>query len=225
MDDRLRIGLCIVGGGAFGAVLGGAFGGLTAALFAQSGGAAGTGFGRRVADAFARTSLHPPSPLRRAALIGAADGFLFLGLLGIVGGALVGASGRAADEVLMPALAGSVILVGGAIFFGTLALAMSHSARTVGNVVAGGLLGAFVAALTMGADRLLVGVAPGLLVGLVYSLLYSLAARRYAPTFQPPRIGETIPRNHTDSETDITETPHMHSDEDSFRKPDSFEEG
>jgi hypothetical protein len=216
MDDRLRIFLWIVGGGAFGAVLGGAFGGLTGALFAQSGGAAGTGFGRRVADAFAQTSLHPPSPLRRATLTGAADGFLFLGLLGIVAGALLGASGRAADEVLMPALAGSVILVGGAIFFGTLALAMSHSARTVGSVVAGGLFGAFIAALTVGADRLLLGVAPGLLLG----LLYSLGARRYASTFQPPRIGKTIPHNRTDSETDITETPHAHSDEDSFRKPD-----
>ncbi len=225
MDDRLRIFLWIVSGGAFGAVLGGAFGALTAALYLQSGGAAGTGFGRRVADAFARTSLHPPSPLRRAALIGAADGFLFLGLLGIVAGALLGASGRAADEVLMPALAGCVILAGGAVFFGTLALAMSHSARTVGNVVAGGLLGAFVAALFVGADRLLVGVAPGLLAGLVYSLLYSLAARRYAPTFQPPRVGKTIPHNSADSETDITETPHMQSDEDSFHKPDSFEEG
>src|SRR5262249_35647920 len=54
MDERLWISLWIVSGGGLGSVLGGLFGGLAGALYAQSGGAAGTGFGRRVADTFAR---------------------------------------------------------------------------------------------------------------------------------------------------------------------------
>jgi hypothetical protein len=125
MDERLRICLWMVGGGAVGLVLGGVFGGLTGALFAQSGHTAGTGLARRIADSFARTAEHELSPLRRAVLIGATDGILFLGILGLIAGVLLGMSGRSADELLLPALVGSVALVGGAIIFGMLAYVLT----------------------------------------------------------------------------------------------------
>src|SRR5262245_23579821 len=95
MDERLRISLWMVSGGGFGAVLGGVFGGLAGALYAQSGGAAGTGFGRRVADAFARAAGRGLSPVRQAAITGAADGFVFLGIVGTLAGVLMATVGRA----------------------------------------------------------------------------------------------------------------------------------
>jgi hypothetical protein len=214
MDERLRISLWVVCGGGLGAVLGGAFGGLTGALFAQSGRVAGTGFGRRVADAFARAGEREPSPLRQGIITGATDGVLFLGILGIVAGALLGASGRAANELLVPAVLGSSLLVCGAAFFGVLAYAMTRGGWTFGSVLAGGLLGSFVAAVLLGADRLILGVAPGLLAGLVLSFV----TRRYAPAFHPPRIGEAAPRRRSDTSTDITRP------DDSVRKSDPFEE-
>lgn len=218
MDDRLHICLWMIGGGALGSGLGVIFGGLSAMMFARSGHAAGTGLARRIADAFERTAEQEPSPLGCAVFIGAVDGVLFLGILGLVAGALLGASGRTAHELLLPALVGSVALFGGAIFFGLLAYAMSRGAHIIVSVIAFGLFGAFLVALTFGVDRLLLGVVPGFFVG----LLFSLAARRYSPTFRTPQIGKTV--RYPRSDSDITRSPHSPSDVDFFRKPDSFEE-
>jgi hypothetical protein len=221
MDERLRICLWMVGGGGLGAILGGTFGALTGVLHAQSGGAAGTGFGRRVADAFARTAEEEVSPARRAAMSGAADGFLFLGLLGLVAGALLGASGRSADELLLPALGGAMVLVGGAVFFGVLALAMTRiGVWAVIDVFACGLLGSLLAGILLGADRCLLGTLPGLLIGLIFSFLRG----RYAPTFRPPQVGKPVARFRSDAETDITGPPHHRPGRDAFRQPDASDE-
>jgi hypothetical protein len=177
MDERLRICLWMVGGGAVGSVLGGIFGGLTAALFARSGHAAGTGFARRIADSFAQTAERKPSLLGRAIFIGATDGLIFLGIFGLVAGSLMGTIHRPTHEWLQPALFG-VVLVGGAIFFGLLAYAMSHGARTVGSVIGGGLLGASLIAWRYGVDHLLFGVVLGFLGGLLFSLAVQRRSRR-----------------------------------------------
>ncbi|HEY7428953.1 MAG TPA: hypothetical protein VH682_32280 [Gemmataceae bacterium] len=215
MDERLGISLWMVSGGGLGTVLGGVFGGLAGALYAQSGGAAGTGFGRRVADAFARAEGRGLSPVRQAAICGAADGVLFLGLLGVLAGTLLGLSGRPVGELLLPAGVGSVVLVGGAVFFGVLAYGMARNGVwAVLYVFAGGLLGSFAAGILLGADNCLLGAIPGLFAGLALSLV----GGRYAPTFRSPRVGKAVPRLHSNTETDITGPPHRHPDPDAFRK-------
>lgn len=177
MDERLRICLWMVSGGALGAFLGGVFGGLTAALFARSGHAAGTGLARRIADSFAQTAERKPSLLRRAIFIGATDGLVFLGIFGLVAGTLMGMIHRPTHEWLQPALFG-VVLIGGAIFFGLLAYAMSCGVRTVGSVIGGGLLGASLVSWRYGVDRLLLGVVLGFLGGLLFSLVVHRRSRR-----------------------------------------------
>ncbi len=126
MDDRLRICLWMVGGSGFGGLLGGVFGALAAALYARSGGAAGTRLARNVVGNFLQSGEREPSPTFHAAIIGAVDGFFFLGILGLVAGTLLGKSGRTANELLLPMMVGSVFLVGGAVFFGTLTYALTR---------------------------------------------------------------------------------------------------
>ncbi len=208
MDERMRISLWVVSGGGFGVVMGGAFGGLTGALFARSGRAAGTDFGRRVADAFASAGEREPSLIRRGALTGAADGVLFLGILGLVGGALLGAGGLPTEELLWPAVMTGSSLIAGAAFFGVLAYAMSRGGWTFGSVLIGALLGSVIGSVLLGPDRLILGVVPGLLAGLVLPSLIP----RYGPAFHPPRAGKAARRRRADATTDIT------------RPDDAFEE-
>jgi hypothetical protein len=221
MDERLRISLWMVSGGGLGCVLGGVFGGLAGALYAQSGGAAGTRFGRRVADAFARAEGRRLSPIRQAAIIGAADGVFFLGIFGVVAGALLGVNGGPAGELLLSAGVGSVILVGGAAFFGVLAYGMARNGVwAVLYIFAGGLLGSFLAGILLGADNCLLGTIPGLFTG----LMLSLVGGRYAPTFRSPRVEKAVPRLRSNDETDIIGPPRRRPDADAFRKPDAAEE-
>lgn len=219
MDERLWICLWMVGGGVLGGVLGAAFGALTGVVYAQNGGAAGTGLARRIVEPFLDTPEQQASSLRRAALIGAADGFLFLGIFGLVAGALLGVSGRATNELLVPAVVGSVFLVGGAAFFGGLAYGLARNGPWAAVwVFAVGLLGTFLAGLHLGADNCLFGTIPGLLVGLILSFLQA----RYAPRFQPPRVEKPAARHRSD--TDITGPPHARPGSDAIRKPDAEEE-
>jgi hypothetical protein len=211
MDERLRISLWIVSGGGLGAVLGGGFGALTGALYAQHGGSAGTRFGRGVADAFARAAEEEPSSVRQAAIIGAADGVLFLGIVGTLTGAGVAILGNANLRWLVVVALGSASLVGGAAFFGVLAYAMARNGVwAVVYVFAGGLLGSSIAGVLLGADRCLLGTLPGLVLGLALGFVI----RRYAPIFRPPRIGESASRLRSDGETDIMGKPHARPDKD-----------
>jgi hypothetical protein len=217
MDERLRISLWMVGGGGLGSVLGGVFGALAGALYAKSGGAAGTGFGRRVADAFARAQGRGLSPIQQAAITGTADGFVFLGIVGTLAGVLLATVGRADPRWLEVAALGSALLVGGAAFFGVLAYGMARNGVwAVLYVFAGGLLGSFLAGIVLGADNCLLGTIPGLFAGLMLSLI----GGRYAPTFRSPRVGKTVSRLRSNTETDITGPPDRHPDANAFRKPD-----
>jgi len=221
MDERLRISLWIVSGGGLGVVLGGAFGGLAGMLHARSGHSAGTGFGRRVADAFARTAEREPSPIRHGAITGAADGVLFLGLSGLLAGAFVAIVADADARWLIFAALSSALLVGGASLFGVIGYGLARNG--VGSVVyvfAGGLLGSLIAGKLLGANLCLVGTVPGLLAGLALSFV----ARLYAPAFRPPQVGKAAPRLRSDAETHITGSPHPRQDNDSFRQPDPFAE-
>jgi hypothetical protein len=187
MDERLRISLWVVSGGGLGAVLGGAFGALTGVLYAQHGGSAGTRFGRSVADAFARAAEREPTPVGQAAITGAADGVLFLGILGTLAGASVAILGNVHPRWLGVAALASSALVGAAAFFGVFAYAMARNGVwAVVYVFAGGLFGSSVAGVLLGADRCLLGSVPGLIAGLTVGFL----TRRDAPTSRPPRAGE-----------------------------------
>lgn len=215
MDDRLRICVWMVGGGGFGCMLGGVFGALAAALYAQSGGTAGTRMARNVVDHFLQSGERQPSPTARAALIGTTDGFCFMGCFGLIAGALLGLTGRPAGELLVPALVGSVILVGGAIFFGTMAYALTYRTAEILYAVVGGLLGSFFAVALLGPDFGFIGYFPGICFG----LLLCRAVRRYSPKFHPPRVGKTMSQPRPDTDTDITGSSPSLPNDDFFHKP------
>jgi hypothetical protein len=220
MDERLRICLWMVGGGVLGSVLGSAFGALTAALYERSGGAAGTGLARRVAEALLDTAVHPPSSTGRAALVGATDGFFFLGTLGLLGGVALGMSGRSANELLMPILMGSLLLIGGAIFFGTLAYALTYHGALFLYGLVGCIVGCLLAMSFLGSGYGPIGAVLGLLIGHILCR----ALRRYSPKYHSPCVGKTMPPTRSDADIDITSSPPSHANDDFFRKPDSYEE-
>jgi hypothetical protein len=214
MDERLRICLWMIGGGGFGCVLGSVFGTLAAALlYVRSSETAGTRLARNVVENFLQSGERQPLPMSRAALIGAVDGFLFLGILGLVAGALLGMSGRAADELLLPMVAGSALLAGGAIFFGMLAYALTYRTAEILHAIVGGFLGSFLAVTLLGPDHGLVGLIPGLCLG----LFLCRTLRRYSPRFHPPRVGKSMPQSRADYPTDITGTPPPHANDDFLR--------
>jgi hypothetical protein len=199
MDERLRICLWMLGCGGIGAVLGGAFGALTGYLYNEGGGAAGTRFGRWVADSFTHTAEQEPSPAWYAVLVGAADGFLFLGVLGLCAGVGVALIGQADPSGLGMAAVGSALFVGLAVFFGTLAYAMTrYGTRALLFILAGGLFGSLIAGSLLGFNDCLFGTLPGFLLGLALTFV----TRRYAPTFRPPNMREPVSHSLADSPTD-----------------------
>jgi hypothetical protein len=222
MDERVRISLWLVGGGGLGALLGGAFGALTGALYWNSGRSAGTRFGHAVADSFARAAGREPSRLRRGAIVGAADGVLFLGALGILAGGLgaAGPSGGSVRWLASVMLTGLLLVIGG-VFFGLLAYALVRNGTwAVVAMFAGGVLGAVGSIGLLGPDYFLLGVLPGLFAG----LLFSFRVRRWAPTFRPPWLGARAPRSRPDADTDITGPPRRSEGPDSIRKAEPEEE-
>jgi len=197
MDERLRICLWMLGCGGIGAILGGAFGAMTGYLYHESGGVAGTRFGRWVADSLAHTAEHEPSSAWYAVLVGAADGFLFLGVLGLCAGIAVALCGQVDASWLGMAALGSALLVGLAAFFGTLAYAMTrYGSRALLFILGGGLFGSMMAGSLLGVNDTLFGTVPGFLLGLALTFV----TRRYTPTFRPPNVGEPVSPRHTDTD-------------------------
>jgi hypothetical protein len=219
MDERLRICLWMVGGGIFGGVLGGIFGALAAALYARNGGAAGTRLARNVVENVLQTGERQASSTVHAALIGAADGFFFIGIFGLIAGALLGIVVRNADDSLVPVISGSLLLFGGAILFGTAAYALTYHTAEFLYSLTGGLLGCLLASLL---EPLL--VLPGLVTGLYLGLYVCRTVRRYSPKFHPPRIEEIPSQPCSPADTDITGSSPSLPDNEFFHKPDSFRE-
>ena len=79
MDESWRNLALILGAGGYGAVVGSVFGAVTGAVHWGSGRAAGTAIAHRVAVAFEKAGDRELSRQTRGAIIGALDGFLFLG--------------------------------------------------------------------------------------------------------------------------------------------------
>jgi hypothetical protein len=185
MDEQTRLFLWALAGGGGGGLLGAAFGALTGALTWRSGRAAGTALGLAVARAFARVSEGEWSPTARGALIGATDGFAFLGVLGAVGGFLAGRGGGE-WAVAGPVLLSLLTLTGGAVFFGGSAyLLVFTGMRGVAWVFLGAVLGTGAVAGLHGSrqagERYFFGTLAGAVVGLLLGVLDRMRRGRQQP--------------------------------------------
>lgn len=204
MDENLRILVWIAGSGGFFAVLGSAFGALAGALYSASGRSAGTGLGHRLADAVARARGQDLSITARGGIVGAVDGFLFLGVLGSLAGAVAVSTGKVKTEMVGPVLLGSLLLVGGAAFFGSLAYTITRAGiRALAVACGAAALGAFVGLFLAGTPGLLAGCITGVVLGNLGSLCW----HHYAPRFVEPSLPAAGPARTACPSTDVTETP------------------
>src|SRR6266508_2606524 len=97
MDEPLILFAWTLGGTVAFGTLGALFGGLSGWLSWRGGSASGSVLGRRVADALARLIETELTDSHRSALIGAADGGLFLGMVGTLVGLVAAKSGHAPE--------------------------------------------------------------------------------------------------------------------------------
>ena len=185
MDERLRAFAWILGCGCFGAALGTLFGALAGALYWRNGRASGTRLGLYVAESFGRFAGRAPSRTTKGGLVGAVDGFLFLGTIGALVGSAAVYTGKMPEDVLRPALWLALLLFGGAAFFGILAYSLVRAGvRALAAVGLGGVAGAALGSYLAGAGGLLFGSLAGVVAGNVVSLLWP----RYEPEFAEPLI-------------------------------------
>jgi hypothetical protein len=220
MDERLRICLWIVGGGGFCGVLGGIFGSLAAALYARNGGAAGTRLARNVVENLLQSGDRPPSPTLHAAIVGAVDGFFFLGIFGLIGGVFLGKSGRTGNELLVPMMVGSVSLIVGAIIFGIMAYALTYRVMEVLYGLAGTFLGGLLSPILSDSNPFALAFCYA--AGGIIGVSLCRAVRAYSPKFKPLRVAKAMSQPRSDAGTDITNSPPSSSNDDFFHKPDSF---
>ncbi len=165
MDDRLATFARVLAFTGFFGLVGAAFGGLVGHLAWKRGRPAGSAVGLGVARAFARVARSEASAGRTGTLVGAVDGLLFLGFSGAVLG-LLAARGHVGWVALGHAAFGFLILTGGAVFFGGMALGLVYAGvRAIAGVFAAGVLGAAGGALIGHADGLVVGAVAGILTG------------------------------------------------------------
>jgi hypothetical protein len=149
--------------------LGALFGGLAGALARASGYAAGGVFGHAAAEALQRVARKELSPVLLGAVVGAADGALFLGLVGAALGVLASRVSLPAGAGTLPAVVfGVALLALGAVFFGGLAYGLLRAGMRSLPVLAGLAVGGVV-----GAD---LGAGPGALLGLMIGSLLGLLA-------------------------------------------------
>jgi hypothetical protein len=165
VDGELQTFARVLACGGFFGLLGTAFGGLVGYLSWTRGRPAGSVVGLAVASAVQRVSRREGSAGRTGILVGATDGLLFLGLTGTALG-LAAARGHFGWAILGRVAFGTLILTGGAVLFGGLALGIIYAGvRAVAGVFAGGMLGAASGALLGRADGLVIGAIGGILAG------------------------------------------------------------
>ena len=190
MDERLRTFVWILGSGCFGAALGILFGGLAGLLYWRSGKASGSRLAHRLIAAFVRLSRRDLSHTAKGGLVGAVDGFLFLGTVGTILGAITILGGGVPGEMIRPALWLSLLLVGGATFFGMFAYTLTHAGvRALAPVAVAGVIGAALGSFLGGLGGLLLGVVLGMVAGNVVGLWWP---NRYEPTFAEPQFDPEV---------------------------------
>jgi hypothetical protein len=198
MDEGLWTFALTLGCGAFGALLGAAFGATAGAVYWREGRAAGTALGLRVARAFERVAGRELSPGGRGALVGATDGFVFLGVAGVALGAVVARSGGAGD-VLAPVALGAALLAATAAALGLLAYGLGRAGVwALAAACLGAAVGGAAGKLLAGWSGLFAGCVGGFLLGNVAVLLVA----RFAPRFVAPTL-DGPPRRRPATPTDI----------------------
>jgi hypothetical protein len=186
VDPKAQAFLWILGSAGFFAALGAVFGAVTGALYWKSGRASGTALGLGVAERFERAARRRPSPARKGALVGAVDGFFFLGVLGVLVGAVAAYHVQPPAGLLWPLARAGLYLGGAAVGFGVLAAVfVRNGVWAVAPACAAGLLGAFAGHRLAGETGLMLGAVLGLVGGAV-------AASALRRPFSPPR-GPTPP--------------------------------
>jgi hypothetical protein len=171
MDERFRIFFCILGAAVGFGLIGAVFGAVARALFHASGKASGTAVGAAAVRGLEYLRGEDLSPWARARVSGAADGALFLGVLGGLFGAYAGYQGPEEMPLLLGALLGAAILALAAVLFGVAGYAMAGTGvRVVVLLFVGGICGALVGALAEGPDGLLVGTLAGAFLGIAVSV-------------------------------------------------------
>jgi hypothetical protein len=174
MDEPLILFAWTLGGTVAFGVLGALFGGLSGWISWRNGSASGSVVGRRVADALARLFETEMSDPQRGALIGAADGGFFLGLLGTLVGVIAARSGHAPQSWLVPLFLITLALVTGALMFGVLALGLIRlRLRAVVGASLGGVLGALSGGWFLGVLHIVPGAVAGILLGTLAAFMVS----------------------------------------------------
>jgi hypothetical protein len=172
VDAKLQAFLWILGSAGFFATLGSAFGAVTGALYWRSGRTSGTGLGLYFAGQLERTARRESTRAEKGALVGAVDGFLFLGAVGVTVGAVAAYRVHPPSSLLWPLAQAGLYLGGAAVGFGFLAIAMvRNGVWAIAPACIAGLVGAFLGARLSGETGLMLGAILGLAVGGVIPFL------------------------------------------------------
>jgi hypothetical protein len=192
MDEGLWTFVLALGCGAFAALLGAAFGAVAGLVYWREGKASGTKLGHGVAQALERAGGRELSPGGRGALVGAVDGFVFLGVVGTVVGVLVARAGHGSGAELGPAAVAAVLLASLATGLGLLAYGLVRAGVWA---LAAACLGAFVGGALGRALGDWVGLLAGCVGGFLLGNVGALLVARYAPRFTAPSLDD-LPRRH-----------------------------
>ncbi len=174
MDDSLVLFAWTLGGAVAFGLLGTLFGGFAGWHSWSSGRASGTLLARNVADALARLSEREWNDVQRGTLIGAVDGAIFLGSVGLLIGLIAGWRGQAPAEWLLPLFQIVLLLAVLAFSFGLLALGILRLRfRAIPPLVFCSIGGGLLAAGEVGIAHIVPGAVAGLVVGVVLAALFS----------------------------------------------------
>lgn len=176
MNAELHAVTWTVGGAASFSLIGGLFGALAGGLSWRNGNATGSFIGTRLARAIQRVVERDLTPTQKGIIVGAADGAVFLGIVGILVGLIAHFSGEEPSRWLWPTFLLVMALLSGAVLFGLLAYGILHlKVHSIFTISVGGLIGGSITALNMGAEHIVPGAVAGMIVG---SLLYYLISRK-----------------------------------------------
>ena len=172
MDERMDTFLLLLGFSAFGGIVGAAFGASAGALYWASGRTSGTAAGLAVERAIARVSRAEPTRGRRGAVVGAVDGFLFLGLTSLVSGFLMRRFGLVGGRVFLNIGLGGLALMCAAVALGILAYVLTRvGVQGLAVSLPLAVLAAFAGLLVAGWSGYMVGILGGLTLGTLILLV------------------------------------------------------
>jgi hypothetical protein len=181
MEERLRVYLwLLIGASGFGAI-GAGFGALARVHFLASGRVSGGPLGAAAVRAWERLTRQELTPTARSALSGGIDGAAFLGVLGGLFGAHLGATSPDQASILFTVLLGTLLLALGAAAFGGVGYLLARAGiYALGLVFLGSVIGAVSGFWLDGKDGLIMGILAGGLVGI------GLARGGRPPSEAPP---------------------------------------